>query len=277
MSKGFLTIAQNGKEDYIRMAYALAMSLKLSQRKYNDLSIVVNEGQEIPEHYKKVFDQILYIPIPKEDWKIQNKWSYLQVSPYDETICLDSDMLFFHDITTWWNCLENTDIDFTSKVVNYRGDIVTTDYYRKVFTNNNLPNLYTALFYFKKTQEVKDFFLFVKIIFENWQVFYNKLLKNPPKFLSGDVVYSIAAKLMFNKKWNNEYLTFVHMRSKLQDKNIFTDWNKELQTFFTNYNDQIFLKVSNFNQIYPFHYINKQFLNNEVIELYEENTLHLFQ
>jgi len=32
MSKGFLTIAQNGEYDYVRMAYALAMSLKLSQK-----------------------------------------------------------------------------------------------------------------------------------------------------------------------------------------------------------------------------------------------------
>ncbi len=275
MSKGFLTIAQNGQYDYVRMAYALAMSLKLSQEKYTKLSVIINENEEIPEKYLNLFDNVIHVEKPSEPWKIQNKWSYFWLSPYDETIVLDTDMLFFNDISVWWKCLENSDLEFTTTTKNYRNEITTSDYYRTTFTANKLPNLHTALFYFKKTKEVEDYFKFVKLIFENWEEFYEKLLKNPPKFLSGDVVYALAAKIMFFRKWDT-FLTFTHMRSRLQDDDIVSKWNKELHSFFTDYHQKIQLKVNNFNQIYPFHYIQKDFLSEEVIELYED-TIRLLQ
>jgi len=257
MNKGFLTIAQNGQYDYVKMAYVLAMSLKLSQSKYNKLSVIVNEKEKIPSKYWKLFDKVITIEKPKDKWKIQNKWQYFNLSPYNETIVLDTDMLFFNDITTWWKCLESSDIEFTTSVRNYRRKIITSDYYRKTFTKNNLPNLYTALFYFRKTTENDDYFKLVKEI------------KDAPRFLSGDVAYSLAAKIMFNRNWDS-FLTFIHMRGRLQDDDIVSGWNKELSTFFTTYHEKIELKVSNFNQIYPFHYIKKDFLSEEVIELYED-------
>ena len=161
MTKGFLTIAQNGQYDYITMAYVLAMSLKLSQSKYNKLSVIVNENEEIPSKYKEIFDEIIFVEIPNEPWKIQNKWRYYELTPYDETIVLDADMLFFNDINIWWECLNINDLEFTTVTKNYRGDDTTSDYYRKTFTNNKLPNLHTALFYFKKTSEVENYFKFV--------------------------------------------------------------------------------------------------------------------
>jgi hypothetical protein len=273
MNKGFLTIAQNGKHDYVKMAYALAMSLKASQNKYNKLSVIVNENEEIPEKYLQQFDKVIYIKKPESDWKIENKWRYFDLTPYDETIELDCDMLFFHDISTWWKCLEDKSLEFTTQTVNYRGEKTTSDYYRKTFTVNKLPNLHTALMYFKKNKENEQYFKLVKLIFKNWEVFYDKFLKDKPKFLSGDVAYSLAAKIFFNRNWDN-FLTFTHMRSRLQDDGIFDDWNKELPSFFTNYHVKPELKVSNFNQIYPFHYIQKDFLSEEVIEFYEE-TLRL--
>lgn len=273
MNKGFLTIAQNGQHDYVKMAYVLGMSLKLSQEKYNKLSVIVNENEEIPEKYLPFFDKIIYVEKPEEEWKVQNKWQYFGLSPYDETIVLDTDMLFFSDISHWWECLEQSDLEFTTTVTNYKGEIAESDFYRKTFTKNKLPNLYSALFYFKKTKENEEYFKAVKVIFENWKAFYDKLLKDPPKYLSGDVVYSLAAKIMFNRRWEN-FLTLTHMRSRLQDETIVDDWNKHLPVFFTSRYGDVQLKVSNFSQIYPFHYIKKDFLNEEVIELYE-NTIRL--
>jgi len=278
MSKGFLTLAQNGQVDYVRTAYVLAMSLRLSQEKVNNLSIIVNKDSDIPGKYKKWFDKIIYIDKPEDQWKINNKWQFFELTPYDETIILDSDMLFFNDISIWWDLLSTYDINFTTKVRNYRNEVVTSDYYRKAFTDSKLPNLYTAMFYFKKTKEVETYFKLVKLIFKNWKDFYDALLKNPPKFLSGDVVFALAAKIYFDYNWNNRsnFLSFVHMRSRLQDDDIVTDWSKELSSFFTNCHGKIELKINNFNQIYPFHYIKKSFLSEEVVEFYE-NTICLLR
>jgi len=274
MNKGFLTIAQSGQHDYVRMAYGLAMSLKISQSMYSNLTVVVNEGEELPDKYLDVFDNVIYMKKPEEPWKIQNKWKYYDITPYDETICLDCDMLFFHDILTWWECLEDKTLEFATYTVNYKSKVTTSDYYRRVYTINNLPNLHTALFYFKKTKENEEYFKLVRNIFENWEAYYERFFKTPPKFLSGDVSYSLAAKLFFNRKWNNEFLTFTHMRSRLQAEDIFENWHKELTTFFTDYFTKPQLKINNINQMYPFHYIKKDFLTDEVIELYE-NTLRL--
>lgn len=267
MSKGFLVVAQNGQYDYVRMAYALSMSLKLSQSTHSNLSIMVNEGETVRR--KKMFDKIIQVPKVDNTWKIQNKWQYFWLSPYDETIVLDADMLFFNDISHWWEVLKDKELEFTTTTKNYRDETTTSDYYRKTFTKNKLPNLHTALFYFKKTDVVESYFNMVKIIFHNWEAFYERFLKDPPKFLSGDVVYAIAAKIIYNRKWDSP-LTFTHMRSRLQDDDIVSDWNKELPSFFTSYHGRIELKINNFNQVYPFHYIKKDFLSEEVVNLYED-------
>lgn len=272
MNRGFLTIAQNGSHDYLKMAYVLAMSLKVSQSKYDKLSVIVNEGQEIPEKYLKVFDQIIYTDKVEADWKIDNKWNYYWLSPYDETIVLDCDMLLFNDIELWWESFVY-DIEFTTDVVNFKGDVATSDYYRKTFTKNKLPNLYTGLFFFRKTEDVESFFRFVKVVFENWETFYKKFLKEPPTFLSGDVAYALAAKLYFQRNWKS-VLKFTHMKSRLQDDELFDKWDERLPAFFTQIQGNVGLKVSNFNQTYPFHYVNKNFIKSEMVELYE-NTLRL--
>lgn len=272
MSKGFLTLAQNGQTDYVRMAYVLAMSLRLSQEKVNKLSVIVNKGDEIPEKYKKWFDKIIYIDKIKTEWKVNNKWQFFWLTPYDETIILDSDMLFFNDISTWWEALSRYDINFTTKVRNYRNEFVTSSYYRKTFIDSKIPNCYTAFFYFKKTKEIEEYFKLVKLIFENWEEFYSRLLKSPPKFISGDVVFALAAKIHFNYNWSNrsDFMSFIHMRGRMQDDDIVSDWNKELPSFFTDHNRKIELKINNFNQIYPFHYIKKSFLSEEVLKFYEK-------
>jgi len=62
MSKGYLVIAQNSSHDYVRMAYALAMSIAITQKQVRKLSIAVDKNTVVPEKYKTVFDNIIDIP-----------------------------------------------------------------------------------------------------------------------------------------------------------------------------------------------------------------------
>ena len=277
MNRGYLTLAQNGTYDYVKMAYLLAMSLKISQGNDAKISVMVNDDQEIPKKYATIFDQVIKVPVPKDEWKIQNKWMYYDVTPYDETIVLDSDMLFFTDHSWWWDALSFHDLAFTEIVTDFKGREVTSDFYRKVFTANNLPNHYTGLFYFKKNKEIENYFKLVKMIFENWQEFYGRLLKNAPNYASGDVIYAFASKITFqnNMKRIAPFLRFVHMRNKLQDMNISGSWTKTLRSDFTSLGDRPMLKINNILQQNPFHYIDKSFLTDEVISFYEEKMLCL--
>ena len=49
MSKGYFAIVQNGTHDYVRMAYALAMSIASTQKGVRKLSIAVDKNTIIPD------------------------------------------------------------------------------------------------------------------------------------------------------------------------------------------------------------------------------------
>ena len=164
MSRGYIVIAQNsGDTDYLRMAYGLALSLKATQTTVSNLCVCVDKGTVIPKKYLEVFDQVVEIPwqddAKESDWKIDNKWKYYYMSPYDETVILDTDMVFPTDVSHWWDTLSERDIWACTNVKTYRGEIAVdhNNYYREYFVKNNLPNVYTAFFYFKKSDLATEF------------------------------------------------------------------------------------------------------------------------
>ena len=284
MSRGYIVIAQNTKSvDYLQQAYALALNLKLTQSTVNNLTVCVDPTTKklITSKHKKVFDHIVDIPWNDEaeqaDWKINNKWKYLYMTPYDETVILDTDMIFPTDVSHWWDILSQRDIWATTKVRTYKGEIVSSDYYRKYFTLNNLPNVYTAFFYFKKCELASELFAMNEIIFQNWQRFFFKYMpKGKPDFLSGDVAFALAMKLLgVEHKCTRENIdtvpTFVHMKSHIQNvptSLIDENWSNTLPTYYRSYKD---FHIGNFAQHLPFHYVEKDWLTSNMIKQMEKD------
>ena len=169
MSRGFCLLAQNNDTtDYVRQAYALAVSL----HKHNvgqKISLITND--DVPVEWQSVFDQIITIPwtdqADESKWKIQNRWKVYHASPYDETIVLEADMMITSDITHWWKELSKRELFFVSNVKTYRDEVVTSRFYRKTFDANELPNLYSALHYFRKGDTAKQFYILLEIIIAN--------------------------------------------------------------------------------------------------------------
>lgn len=277
MSRGFFTIAQNNELcDYSRLAYALALSLKATQKTESKLSIGVNKKSDVPEKYAKIFDEIIEIPWQDDStdksWKIHNEWKSFWMSPYDETIKLDADMLFLDDISSWWDILSTKNVFMTSKVVTYKGETITSDYYRKEMTSNNLPSVYTGCMFFNKSKEAKELFYMAGTIYKNWQAFFQRYMDDTrPQFVSTDVVFSLAIDLLDNKELflddKLDIPTFCHMKPYIQKtRKSLDNWMDELGVYFT---PNLELFVGNFKQCYPFHYQRKEFLTNQIIEYYE--------
>ena len=281
MSRGFFTIAQGAS--YQRMAYALALSLKISQPEgLNNLSIGVSadEMDDVLWKYREVFDQVIEIPwgdhAKTSDWKLENEWKAINMTPYDETIKLDADMLFPSDISQWWKVLEESDGVFATTPRTYRGEIITNDHYRKTFTENNLPNIYTAMFYFKKNKVNHELFKLAEDIFNNWESYFYEFLlpEHRPRIVSTDVVFALAAKIMdyeqLNQFPNTIVPTFVHMKSLLQgwpnDQFMIEDWTKMIPSYF---NRDGTLKIGNYTQTLPFHYHVKDFVSDKMIATME--------
>jgi len=167
------------------------------------------------------------------------------------------------------------DLVWTNSVRDWRGNIATSDFYRKVFTANQLPNIYTALGYFRKTTQVLEFFELAKMITWNWQKFFESFLEpnTRPDFFSTDVAFALAMKILdFEQISNNitSFPTFTHMKSQIQGwttEPISEDWQDHLKVFFTSDGE---LKIGNHRQIYPLHYHVKNFLSNRIITIYED-------
>lgn len=280
MSKGYITIAQNTPEvDYLQQAYGLALSLKNTQSTVDNLSLMVDEHTKslITGKHRKVFDHIIDIPWEDDaadtEWKVNNKWKVYYATPYDETVLLDSDMVFPTDVSHWWPILAQKDFWSATKVRTYRNNVLTSDLHRKVFVENELPNIYNAFMYFKKSDIASEIFKLAEYIFHNWERFYHLYLpKSKPKHVSGDVVFALAIKILgyehLTTRENIHSLpTFVHMKGELQGVNtVGAQWNINLSSHWISPDN---LVVGNFRQTSPFHYVIKDWLTEQNVKLLE--------
>jgi len=196
---GVVVLAQNNSvDDYVKQACLLAMSLKVTNPTL-PVSLITNDL--VPSEYAELFDKI--IPILWGDhakdsqWKIENRWKIYHATPYEKTIVMDTDMLVLQDISSWIEFLDNYEMYFTSNVYTYRHELVTSDFYRKTFVANNLPNLYSGFHYFKKCDFAHEFYKWLEIVTYNWEKFYGLYTKvNKQRQYSVDVSAAIVSKIL---------------------------------------------------------------------------------
>ena len=267
MTQGHLIFAQNSNIDYVKQAYALALTIK-KHNKINSVCLVTND--DVPKKYAKVFDHIIDIPwgdsASKSTWKIENRWKLIYASPYDETMVYDSDMLLTNSNDKLWKYFEEKDLVLTSKVLDYKGNIIQDTILRKCFVENKLPNVYFGFHYFKKTTRAYEFYKWLEIITKNWQEFYAKFTpKSTQKFCSMDVNAALALMFMGteDEMTSNVCPTFTHMKPQIQGwTQSSSSWRTQVGVSYTTDNK---LKVGNFLQTGVFHYTEDDFLTNNII------------
>ena len=159
----------------------------------------------------------------------KNDWQVFYASPYRQTIKLEADMLATSSIDHWWTLLEHRDVVVSQGCRDMYGMPSTSRYYRKIFDNNNLPDVYNAVTYWRLSQTAKTFFDTVRSIFEYWHE-YKKLLKMPDEAPTTDVVYALAVNIVgpdLVTLPKGLGPTIVHMKQHIN--NLHTDnWTKEL-------------------------------------------------
>lgn len=265
MTQGYLVMAQG---NYAAQAEYLARSIRATQSTVKNISVITDQPID-----RSLFDHV--IPIPETDlaadasWKIQNRTQFLNLTPYDETVILDADMLFLNDISHWWKYFNNYELLLTSQVRTYRNEIVTDSPYRQVFKDNQLPNVYSAFVYFKKTQLTKEFFKFVTSIITNWGIWTKvHTPESRQEWVSLDVAMAIATKIMdieHDVTSNRNYPTFTHMKSGCQGwKNYSEDWGIHLAPHVRNKT----LKLGSYQQVDILHYVKKDFVTPEIMEMF---------
>jgi len=190
------------------------------------------------------------------------------ITPFKETIKLESDLLFTRSIDHWINAFRLRDIVLSTGCKNYRQENSPVRKYRKVFDDNSFPDVYNGLMYFRFTKTAKDFFDRVKLIFANWEPIRDSLKNCREDVPSTDLVFALATRLIGEELCtlpSADFVNFVHMKPAINN------FNSELtfrEVFVTEF-DQGMIRINNINQYHPLHYYDKTFVNHDLIDYYE--------
>jgi len=244
MDKGFVIMAQGA--DYEKCAKALEHNIKTLMPDSN-VTIITTEmlpyGDQAPDTL----------------WKLQNDWQVYEASPYEYTIKLESDMYLPRSIEYWWDVLKDRDVVVNTKVRNFKQELTDIKAYRNFITDNNLPDTYNAITYFKKSDLADKFFKIVRDVFENWNQYKAIFKCNVDEPATTDWAYAIACHILGVEnttlpQFND--LSMVHMKRFINGLPT-EDWT---DAFIHELLPHSF-RINTIAQQYPVHYHIKSFAN----------------
>jgi len=242
MDKGFVIMAQGA--DYEKCAKALEHNIKTLMP---DSNVTIITTEMLPYG-----DQAPYTV-----WKLQNDWQVYEASPYEYTIKLEADMYLPRSIEYWWDVLKDRDVVVNTKVRNFKQEISDVKAYRRFITDNDLPDTYNGITYFRKSELAEKFFKITKNIWENWEEYRSILKCNSDEPATTDWVYSIASHILGEENTTLpqfEAMSMVHMKQFINGLPT-NDWT---DTFVYEILPHTF-RINTIPQMYPVHYHIKRF------------------
>ncbi len=239
-TRGVIIMAA-GHAQYGQMALTLAMGIKHCdpQDLLNSNSIKVclayhGGATGMIQHYMNIFDDTIEIP---QEYVTRNGFESLlkakcylyELSPYDETIYIDADVIWSPKKKISALFEELKDLDFTvgtrnriSLKDNPRGfqwadgrDII-----KKYGFDGDSYNLSSEFMYFKKTKKIQAFFKAAQSAFEDPGVDYKRFAAGVPD----ELAFQIAMMQTGIKPHKDQFLPFYwepYMKMKLQPKDLY--------------------------------------------------------
>jgi hypothetical protein len=185
--RGYIIPAFNtASVDYVACAQQLAHSIRAW---HPEVEICLLTDHEVAD---SVFDHVCQI---ESQVGYANDWQVFRASPFRQTIKLEADMIAAGPVDHWWTLFEHRDVVISLGARDFYDRPMTTRIYRKFIDTNNLPDVYNAMTYWRRSQTAMQFFQLVRSIFENWDQ-YRRLVKFPEDTPSTDCVYAIAAQIV---------------------------------------------------------------------------------
>lgn len=210
--RGFVIPAFNTENiDYESCAHQLATSIR---HHHPEADITVLTHQHLPD--TDVSGQAL-------------DWFAYRLSPYRQTIKLEADMIMAGPCWHWFDIMQHLDVCVSVGCRDFYGNVSDCRTYRRTFDDNQLPDVYNAITYWRVSELARDFFALVRDIFGNWQE-YRRLLKFADDLATTDVVYAMAAKILGEERctmpWTS-YPRITHMKRGIIPTKT-SDWTREL-------------------------------------------------
>jgi hypothetical protein len=260
---GFATFAINSADtDYLRLAYMQAKNIKATQ-KNNRYAVIVDKAtaKEVTDTMNKVFDYV--VELPESDMPAMSLEPYaFSLTPFKETIKLESDLLFTRSIDHWLPAFRLRDVVLSTGCKNYRGESSTVRKYRKLFDANSLPDVYNGLMYFRYSRTAAEFFKTAFAIINNWDLVRNSLIGCDEQYPSTDVLYALTAQVLGREQCtipSLDFINFVHMKSGIQGWSDAVSWTDAV----VHEQDGNMIRINNLNQYHPVHYFDKEYKYND--------------
>ena len=270
--QGFVTFAiNNDVVDYLELAYLQCLNVKATQ-KTNSYAVIVDKDTmaKVTDRHRAVFDYVieaydvgtgLGLPFSREP-------QVFQLTPFKETIKLESDLLFTRNIDHWWTAFRLKDVCLSTGARDFSSSKSSVRKYRELFDANALPDVYNGLMYFRYSQDAADFFEIAANIFYAWAEISVELRKYDEIVPTTDVVYAIAAQILGEETVtmpSMDFINFVHMKSEF---NGWSDNRSWIDTVMGERDGDV-MRINNLNQYHPVHYFDKNYATEELIKYYE--------
>tara|TARA_Y100001938_G_C8042486_1_gene406933 strand:+ start:378 stop:1265 length:888 start_codon:yes stop_codon:yes gene_type:complete len=238
MNKGIMMFAYNGQAhdfeknkmniDYIQMACANAKNIK-KYMKNNNVALVTDQAGK--DHLSKLDAETLFTHIiltkqtskgkgPNTNlnmnirsmrignktirlpWKNQTRPDAYSLSPFDQTILIDSDYFVFDNtLDTLFETDKNILCGKHVKEISYQDSLI--DYDR--LHHQSIKLFWATVLYFTKSNESQLMFEMMKAVKQNWQ-FYSKMYKfEDSRTYRNDFAISVALHFMQGKKETTYY------------------------------------------------------------------------
>ena len=258
MSKGFLIYApDSNQKDVVDSATLLALSIKVSQNKYNNVAVLTNDKTKFSLQY---FDEIIEFPINVAELEVDNMWQVIHATPFEETIFCDNNMLFFKDLQYEFEYMSYFNLLFPQNTISFNFEHNT--YLTKHIEECKLQNILCDIFFFKKTgKSIYEFFNMLEIVSKNWrEIYYNTMKSYRPEKQDIYTNMSVAMQLSRYDLLCNIYTDKLNYTKSEQG------WTEQYNYFL---NDKCNLIIENYLMQSPLQINDKNFITDEILNTYK--------
>lgn len=278
LDQGYFMIANSTRDtNYLRLAYACALSIKLTQPATHNSVAISTRTPDVVSNYKLpwVFDSVVDYEGPKG---MAARSRAYELTPYKETVFLDSDLLFLNDVSHWWPHMQKHDMYIATRPMTFRGETMTDKSYRKVFVDNKLPDFYSGWLYFKESRETTKFFRVVEALTEHPEIWKEQLHGCHFDIIPTDEACALAAKMLdIVEDMSNPTLPFprfTHMKPASQGLGNHRDWTDAIPFY---YDNNLTIKIGPYTQHDILHYTKKDLITDNFIKLLEDKVCQKFK
>jgi hypothetical protein len=217
----------------------------------------------INDQHLSVFDYIIDIAhdlnSADSTWRLANEWQVFWLTPFKETIKLESDLLFTRSIDHWWTAFRLRNICLSTGCRNYQQQLSTVRTYRRIFDDNHLPDVYNGLMYFRFSSQAQQFFTTARQISDHWPAIRDSIKGCDEATPSTDLLYAITAQIVGREQCTMpslDFINFVHMKPAINGY----DQDQMFSDVFNTEQDGHMIRINNINQYHPLHYHDKTWI-----------------